>query len=254
MMKSDIKVMTFNLRYDTEEDGINAWSKRMKYAIRMIHKHTPDILAVQELTDHMYFDIFPYLIDYEMCGEGRDRNHQGEKSAVFVKKDLFHVIATETVWLSGHLHKAGDMDLMEIFPRICTRVEIESKTTHQRYRIMNVHLAVYSEANRQKNVRSILKYYRQCEKENQYPTVLLGDFNAEYTHSIHKKLAKVFTEGAIALAKPYEITFNGFGLGKTEVIDFIYTDRMKFIFYEVDADLIDQHYPSDHNPVIAILQ
>lgn len=253
-MKSDIKVMTFNLRYDTEEDGVNAWSKRMKYAVHMIKKHDPDILAVQELTDHMFFDIFPYFIDYEICGDGRNRNHQGERCAVFVKKALFEVIASETVWLSGHLHKAGDMDVMEIFPRICTRVDIESKTTHQRYRIMNIHLAVYSEANRQRNVQSLLKYYRQCEKEAQYPTILLGDFNAEYTHSIHKKLAKVFIEGAVALEKPYEITFNGFGLGKTEVIDFIYTNKLEFTSYEVDSDLIDQHYPSDHNPVIAILQ
>ncbi|CAN0430076.1 unnamed protein product, partial [Phaeothamnion confervicola] len=43
-----LKVMTYNLRLDTPDDGINQWPTRTDKVVALITKHNPDIIGVQE--------------------------------------------------------------------------------------------------------------------------------------------------------------------------------------------------------------
>ena len=40
--------MTYNIRLDTQEDGINQWIHRKKGLVSLIKKLNPDILGIQE--------------------------------------------------------------------------------------------------------------------------------------------------------------------------------------------------------------
>ena len=44
---SQLTVISYNMRYGTAEDGVNAWEFRKPATIKMIKKHKPDILGVQ---------------------------------------------------------------------------------------------------------------------------------------------------------------------------------------------------------------
>ena len=43
-----VNVMSYNIRLDTEADGINQWKNRTKKVYELIKKNNPDLLGVQE--------------------------------------------------------------------------------------------------------------------------------------------------------------------------------------------------------------
>lgn len=44
-----LRVMTYNVRYETSSDGINRWSARKHNVYNLIRKHIPDIIGFQEV-------------------------------------------------------------------------------------------------------------------------------------------------------------------------------------------------------------
>ena len=51
--KSELNVATFNLRMDTEKDGVNAWPNRKEMVKGLIRFHDFDIFGTQEGFKHM---------------------------------------------------------------------------------------------------------------------------------------------------------------------------------------------------------
>ena len=45
---NDIRVMSFNIRYDTESDGIHKWDNRKDFVLEVIQDFDPDLLGIQE--------------------------------------------------------------------------------------------------------------------------------------------------------------------------------------------------------------
>lgn len=44
----EYRVMTYNIRWDNPDDGINSWDKRKTDVVQFIRKTRPDILGTQE--------------------------------------------------------------------------------------------------------------------------------------------------------------------------------------------------------------
>ena len=249
-----MKIMTFNLRYDNESDGFNSWSLRKEPLLKMIHKHQADVIGTQETTDRIYATLKDHFHEYEIIGDGRESNRLGERCSVMIKKDKYKVLKSETVWLNGDFYKAGDKDEEEGFPRICTMVLIQDKQSLEKTRIFNTHLAYRSEIAIVNNGKYLLKYIKHFE-HTKIPFVLMGDFNVEIDHPLHKLLLENFKEAYMTLKIKRPNTFHGYldPLGISP-IDFIYTNSLTFKSIETDQSLIDDHYPSDHYPLIAELQ
>lgn len=69
--KSELNVATFNLRMDTEKDGVNAWPNRKEMVKGLIRFHDFDIFGTQEGFKHM-LDGVAELEGYAYIGAGRD--------------------------------------------------------------------------------------------------------------------------------------------------------------------------------------
>ena len=83
--KSELNVATFNLRMDTEKDGVNAWPNRKEMVKGLIRFHDFDIFGTQEGFKHM-LDGVAELDGYDYIGAGRDDGEDaGEHSAIFYK-------------------------------------------------------------------------------------------------------------------------------------------------------------------------
>lgn len=245
--------MTFNLRYDNENDGAHAWSKRQSALLDCLVKHKADVIGTQETTDTIHAFLKNHLKSYLMIGDGRNEDRQGERCTILIKKRKFKLIETETVWLNGSFHKAGDLDPEEGFARICTMACIQDKTSKQRLRIFNCHLAYQSQSVIQRNGKELLRYILSF-KSTQIPIILLGDFNSPLEHDLHRPLLAQFKEAYITLNQERPNTFHAFGDPKgIEAIDFIYTDHLSFKKVTTDVSKYNALYPSDHFPVIAEL-
>lgn len=248
-----MKIMTFNVRYDNETDGDHAWSKRQGAFLRMIRKHRADVIGTQETTDRIQTFLKRNAKGYLLVGDGRNADRTGERCTVMVRKAAYNVIETETVWLNGDYHKAGDQDPREGFARICTMVVIQDKKTGVLTRIFNAHLAYQNEDVILRNGQQLFNYIDSF-KETKIPFVLMGDFNSNLSRPLHQPFLSRYKEAYLSLNQARPNTFHAYGDPQgIDAIDFIYTDVLTFISVTTDTSRFDGLYPSDHYPVIAEL-
>ena len=60
----NLKVMTFNLKYDFKAQDNNEWSQRCLRITKLIKDHLPDIIGTQEGLIHMLDDMDDLLDEY----------------------------------------------------------------------------------------------------------------------------------------------------------------------------------------------
>ncbi len=87
LFSQQMNVITFNIRYNTPNDGVNAWPNRKEKVFELIKKHSPDAFGVQEAVPEQMQDLAKALTDYAFVGVGReDGRDKGEYTAIFYKK------------------------------------------------------------------------------------------------------------------------------------------------------------------------
>ena len=101
MQSQELNVMTFNIRYNTKNDSLNAWPYRKDNAASQIKFHTVHILGVQEALHEQVMDLGQSLSRYKYVGVGRDDGKtKGEYSAIFYDTTRLKLIESSTFWLS----------------------------------------------------------------------------------------------------------------------------------------------------------
>ena len=91
-----LTVMSFNLKRDLLPFGPHAWQKRAAQAAGLIRETAPDILGTQELTEGPLGDMERLLPQYQWVGEGRGGGRKGEHTAIFFRRDRFHLMGEQT--------------------------------------------------------------------------------------------------------------------------------------------------------------
>ena len=106
---------TFNLRMDTEKDGVNAWPNRKEMVKGLIRFHDFDIFGTQEGFKHM-LDGIAELDGYAYIGAGRDDGEDaGEHSAIFYKTSRFDLLDKGNFWFSETPARAGMLLAATVF-------------------------------------------------------------------------------------------------------------------------------------------
>ena len=148
----DIKLMTYNIRYDNPNDGENNWHNRKETLVNQILFYKPDIIGTQEGLEHQIHYINDNLKSYKYVGIARAHNNvsgKGEFSAIFYNTDKYAVLINETFWLSKTPEKPSrgwDASLN----RICTYVLLKSNTSGERFWIFNTHFDHMGKKSREK--------------------------------------------------------------------------------------------------------
>ena len=99
---STITVMSYNIRYNTPKDSINAWPYRKEKVAEVITSNNIDIAGLQEPWKDQILDLKKLLPEYAWFGWSRDDGKSnGEFVPVFYKKDKFTVLDKGIFWLSN---------------------------------------------------------------------------------------------------------------------------------------------------------
>src|SRR4051794_30838282 len=99
----DLRVMSFNVRYGTADDGENDWQHRRSLFLRTIDAFGADLLGTQELLAFQADELRDHLSGYGFAGVGRDDGkRKGEFSALFFRADRFELLDSGNFWLSEH--------------------------------------------------------------------------------------------------------------------------------------------------------
>jgi endonuclease/exonuclease/phosphatase family metal-dependent hydrolase len=253
-----VKMMSYNLRYDTPNDGINQWSNRIAKVNSMLTKYDPDLIGVQEALKHQIQDVLKGLPQYASVGVGRDDGKEkGEYSAILYKKDRFEILSQKTFWLSETPDVPGSKNWDAAITRIVTVIKFKDKKLSKEFYQLNTHFDHIGKEARKNSVLLLHKILvTEGLSKSHVPVLISGDFNSEpheepYQLMIAKNELTVFDSKPASSATG---TFCGFEVGAMtcRVIDYIfYSEDWKVEKYLVILDNDGKNYPSDHLPVLA---
>lgn len=260
----EVKVMTYNIRYGSADDGANAWIFRRKLMIDQIRRQAPGTLGLQEALRFQIDDLRKGLPQYGEVGIGRDGGTKGEYSCILYDTRKYKVLDSGTFWLSNTPEKIS-RDWNSGCRRICTWALLADKKTGQTFYHYNTHLDNASAEARLKGVQLIAK--RIAAGKTGVPFVLTGDFNSTENspplkylkgESDHSKSPVVMVDSFRVLhPKAQEVgTFNGFKGNKSGAkIDYILVaPKTKVLAASIDYSMPDGRCISDHFPVTASLR
>ncbi len=257
LFSQQMNIITFNIRLNTPNDGINAWPNRIDMVCGLLKFHDPDIFGLQEALHGQIEDIQKNLPDYEWFGVGRDDGEKaGEFSPIFFIKTKFILIENGTFWLSETPEKPGK-GWDAAFNRVVTWGKFKSKVTGKQFLVFNTHFDHIGNEARKNSAFLIRDKIKEISNNQGLPVILVGDFNLE-PESEPIGLIKTFMYDAreITETPPYGPigTFNGFGWDAPleNRIDYIFVQgSIKVLKYAVITDSKEKRWPSDHLPVFA---
>lgn len=255
------RVMTFNIRYGTANDGPNSWEYRKDIVFDLLAEYAGDVMGMQEALDFQVRQIQRALPQYGHVAVGRDDGKNvGETCAVFYRRDRFQLTDSGTFWFSNSPWKPSKHWGNEIL-RICTWVRLTERASGDSFYVYNVHLDHQSQLSRQKSAELLAKEISNRATDD--PFVVMGDFNMEMDNPAMLYLQKigvqtpyprlVDTWQMLYRAEKPAGTFNGFkrNLSGANVDHILVRDDTDIIEVGIDRRAFNGQYPSDHFPVYA---
>jgi len=254
--QQSINIITYNIRYSNEKDGVNAWSNRKDNVKALVKFHDADILCAQEALAEQ-FDALLENSDFEAVGAGRDDGkRKGEFSPIFYNKNRFSKKNGGVFWLS-QTPDVPSKGWDAMFNRVCTWVRLYDKLSKKEFLVFNTH---YDHVGVQARIESA-KLVKQKIQEiaPKLPVVYTGDLNVTpETEAITTIKSFLSDSKEISKEPPYgpDGTFNGFKFNTPlkDRIDYVFVNKgFKVQKYGVLTDSKDQRYFSDHLPVFVKL-
>jgi endonuclease/exonuclease/phosphatase family metal-dependent hydrolase len=251
-----LRVMSFNVRYPSKDDGPNLWELRRDLLVTTIRDKAPDLLGTQELFYEQGQYIVGKLPDYAWFGVSRRGNREDEHMGVFYKKDRLKLVDSGNFWLSETPDTPGSMSWDVTLPRMVTWGLFE--LAGKRFYYYNTHFA-HRQQDAEARLRSAqLIADRIAKLPPEVPFILTGDFNSPAGGEPYKALTGALKDAWTSTEKRAgpEGTFNGFqGRATGPRIDWI---LFRGPFRVVEAETITRNdngrYPSDHFPVFSVLE
>jgi len=255
-----MNIITYNIRLNTPDDGINAWPNRIKMVTGLLRFHEADIFGMQEALFGQIKDIESEMPGFEWVGVGRDDGEKaGEFSPIFFNTEKFILIDHGHFWLSENCDKPG-LGWDAACNRIVTWGKFQSKVTGKKFFVFNTHFDHAGVEARKNSALLIRDKIREITGDQGFPVMLTGDFNLTPESEPIIRIKKYLADSRdISAEPPYGPvgTFNGFkpGTEGNHRIDYIFVnDGVKVLKYAVLSYEIDNRSPSDHLPVFVKVQ
>ncbi len=245
-----MNLVTFNIRCDYGQDGVNSFQFRKPFVLEKIGKENPDIICFQEVLPHVAAWLKENLEDYYVIGCGRDEKLGNEQTSIAYKKSIYNLLQLEVFWLSKTPKVPGSRyENQSDCPRICTMALFQNVQTDEVFRIYNTHLDHIGSEARKSGLGQILDRMEREETFVQAPAILTGDFNA-LPDSPEMELLNEYP-WLVDLTAGTCGTFHDFGrTNPAEKIDYILVqDTITCSRAEVWTESFDGVYLSDHYPV-----
>lgn len=255
-----VRVMSFNIRYDTPADGVNAWPHRKDWVAEIIDREA-DLAGMQEVVKHQLDGLKGRLPEFEFYGAGRDDGKEaGEFVPIAWRKERFTAAEKGVFWLSETPDVAGSKGWDAALPRVSTWARLKDSATGKTFLFVNTHFDHRGEQARRESAKLLRRWIEENAKGD--PVVLTGDFNTTPKSVAYRNLAEgegvALRDARLAVEKPEgsESTWNGFtAIVPGRRIDFVFTSGAAGAtgFRTID-EMREGRFPSDHCPVVATVK
>lgn len=259
VMAQNIRVITYNIRYNNLGDGVNAWPNRSNQVSALLEFHQADVFGLQESLIGQIEDIHTQLPQMKWVGVGRDDGEKaGEFSPIFYNSEKFKALKNGGFWLNEATDQPG-LGWDAACNRVCTWIVLKEIKTGTTFMVFNTHFDHIGMKARTESAKLILKKIKELNKENM-PVILTGDFNLTPDKEPISVITALLRDSkSISKQAPYgpEGTFNSFKFDAPmkDRIDYVFVNnQVEVLQYGVLTDSKDQRYPSDHLPVLVNIE
>lgn len=251
-----LKVISYNIRVGTANDGTNSWQYRYPASAMMIMDQKPDIFGLQEALDFQVKYLEDYCDGYKGVGVGRDDGrHEGEQMSIFYNTRNIKLLKWGTYWLSETPEKPS-LGWDAVCKRTATWALMKDKRSGRHFYFINTHLDHKGKQARINGLQLIMDRIASMNPED-YPIIVTGDFNVNpediCLDSINKHMQNA-RETAFKTDK--NGTFNNWGAEKkVRAIDYIFYKGFSSCteFARITKPYMERNFISDHYPVSATL-
>ena len=253
---SEVRFMTFNIRFDNPDDGENAWPRRLDMVCSILNDYRSDFIGLQEVLPHQMDEIMQGVTGYQSIFRTREVDEStGEASPLLFDESRWLLIHSGTFWLSDTPYEPGSNTWGAACNRIATWGKFRDKETEKAVFVINTHLDHVSQTARENGISLIQRQIYILSEGS--PVVFMGDLNVEEENPVYQYL---ITETGLSDAyrtlypqsSEKDLTYNGWrpeeGISR---IDYIFTSGdFNIKNARVIKTMWSGRYPSDHFPVL----
>ena len=262
-----LRVMTFNIRFGTAEDGENHWDRRKEHVAETIRSFDPDVVGYQEMMPFQETFVLDQVPGYALSGSTQNlegRQQRAASAQIAWKDERFERIDTGLFHISQTPDTFGGDDWDSNQPRRVEWVELRERDSGRSLHVFNTHFDHIGGISKEHGARLMRERMNRIAGEG--PVLVLGDFNTKaFTGKPYVILMNADSEepprliDGFAAANPdpdWTGTFNKFEAEnqRTARIDWIlHTDHFVPEEVRINRVTFDGRFPSDHYPVEALL-
>jgi endonuclease/exonuclease/phosphatase family metal-dependent hydrolase len=258
-----LRVMTYNVRYDADEDGPDRWANRKDEVAETIAAYDPDLIGLQEPYRRQLADLEAELDQYEWVGQARrPAASEGEYTPVGYRTDRFDRLDAGTFWLSETPQEPGSSGWDGKYPRVVSWVQLSAAGGDQPLLCVNTHLDHEGPRARRESASLIAGWL--AERAGGTRPILTGDFNCTPGSAPYTTLDGSSMPGGRRLVDTAALaeTVSGPETTRTDFHALVSDRRIDHVFvgsdwrvprHETVTDRTDERYPSDHLPVVVDL-
>ncbi len=258
-----VRVMSFNVRYGSANDGDNHWDNRKHNLVTTIAEFDPDLLGTQETLQLQADFIAEHLDQFTYFGRSRMKT-PNEHCGIFYKTQRFTWLAGGHFWLSETPEIPESKSWDSSLPRMASWVLLSDnqQETAPPVLFINTHFDHRGVKARQLSAELIRRRITNLLPIAKNPRVIAtGDFNTGASSAPHQALLQDNAQFVSTYRELHpeptdeEGTFNAFQ-GKTSGVrmDWILASpTFKILSADIDRRSFDGRNPSDNFPVTAVL-
>ncbi len=259
---TQVNALSFNIRYNTPNDGENAWPHRKAHVAHLIQFHQVPVIGLQEATLGQLGDLKALLPEYDWLGRARDdgkTDSLGEYAAIMYDRTKLKVLDQGAFWCSltpDKPSKGWDSSL----PRNVNWAQFKHHSAGQFY-LFNAHFD-HVGAQARAECASLLRQKVDELVANNHPVIVMGDFNSVPADVPYKRLTNnseyskvLFDAKLVSKLAPYgpDFTFTNFAITATDddPIDYVFvSEDIKVNRFGVLSESLNGRLPSDHYPIL----
>lgn len=257
LLAQEFKVMSYNIRLGSVDDGENHWEKRKNKVADLMNYYEADFIGSQEVQKFQMDYLLEKMTQYESIGNPRTTDENAEYSNIFYNKNKFSLLQQNTFWLSKTPEtKSKGWDAA--YHRVATYGLFKFKKGNKFIWIINAHFDNIGSIARLESAKLIVKKINELKRIKNCEIVFMGDLNSKPDEEPVKYLSSHLYESRTHCStKPYgsQDTWNNFNFkekpnGQIDYIFIVNPTKLKILKHITIDDFYDFKYPSDHLPIM----
>ncbi|MCT1479131.1 endonuclease/exonuclease/phosphatase family protein [Microbacterium sp. p3-SID336] len=257
---TELLVMSFNVRRDLGRftwRRADRWTTRRDRVAELLRTERPQLLGVQEAMLGQAAVIGSALgAAYRFVGHGRRPGPRGEGCPLFYDAEQLELLSWRQRALSDRPDVPGSTSWTALLPRVMVEAQFRDRGTGETLTAVNTHLDAFSAHARLRQAQAL----RGALPAPAERVIVMGDLNAPagsapWRALMDERLLRDAWTAAASHATPEWRTFAGYRRPRRghRIDGILVSPDILVRSVGVDARMHDGGWPSDHLPVLALL-